>query len=73
VTGTCLGPLGLPPKALLPSPWLPGGRPKEMSFHQRAGVARGAEEDLVRCMRRQSGVWFTICEEGPLWHDKQRA
>jgi hypothetical protein len=30
-------------------------------------------EDLVRCMRRQSGVWFTTCEEGPRWHDKQRA
>ena len=30
-------------------------------------------EDLVRYMRRQSGVWFTTCEEGPRWHDKQRA
>jgi len=30
-------------------------------------------EDLVRCMRRQSGVWFTTCEEVPRWHEKQRA
>src|SRR6266542_4534725 len=30
-------------------------------------------EDLVRYMRRQSVVWFTTCEEGPRWHDKQRA
>ena len=30
-------------------------------------------EDLVRYLRRQSGVWFTTCEEGPRWHDKQRA
>jgi hypothetical protein len=30
-------------------------------------------EDLVRCMRRQSGVWFTTCEEVARWHDKQRA
>ena len=30
-------------------------------------------EDLVRYMRRQSGVWFTTCEEVARWHDKQRA
>jgi len=30
-------------------------------------------EDLVRYMPRQSRVWFTTCEEGPRWHDKQRA
>ena len=30
-------------------------------------------EDLVRYMRRQSGVWFTTCEEVPRWHEKQRA
>ena len=23
-------------------------------------------EDLVRYMLRQSGIWFTICEEGPV-------
>jgi len=30
-------------------------------------------EDLVRYMRRQSGVWFTTCEEVARWHDKHRA
>ncbi len=38
------------------------------------GASRVAlTEDLVRYMRRQSGVWFTTWEEGPRWHDKQRA
>jgi hypothetical protein len=26
-------------------------------------------EDLVRAMRRQSGVWFTTCEEVAQWHE----
>ena len=39
-----------------------------------AGASRVAlTEDLVRYMRRQSGIWFTTWEEGPRWHNKQRA
>ncbi len=30
-------------------------------------------EDLVRYIRRQSGVWFTTFEGVPRWHNKQRA
>ena len=29
-------------------------------------------EDLVRFMRRQSGVWFGTCEEVARWHESQR-
>jgi hypothetical protein len=34
--------------------------------HFIRGASRVAlTEDLVRYMRRQRGVWFTTCEEGP--------
>ncbi|MGH7353526.1 MAG: polysaccharide deacetylase family protein [Candidatus Rokuibacteriota bacterium] len=29
-------------------------------------------EDLVRFMRRSSGVWFTTCEDVARWHERQR-